>query len=43
MDEEESTLKVLSLKERELDSILFMGSRYLKKEKRGPMDMFVRR
>lgn len=43
MDEEESTLKVLSLKERELDSILFMGSRYLKKEKRGPMDMFIRR
>jgi DNA polymerase elongation subunit (family B) len=43
LDEEDSTLKVLSLKERELDSILFMESRYLKKEKKGPMDMFLRK
>ena len=43
LDEEEATLKVLKLKERDLDSLLFMGSQYLKKHKRGPMDMFLKR
>jgi DNA polymerase elongation subunit (family B) len=41
--EEEATLKVLAKKEKELDSILFLGAPYLKTHKRGPMDMFVRR
>jgi DNA polymerase elongation subunit (family B) len=43
LDEEESTLKVLDKKEKELDSILFMGAPYLNKHKRGPMDAFLRR
>jgi len=43
LDEEESTLKVLGLKEKELDSLLFMGAQYLNKHKRGPMDMFLKR
>jgi DNA polymerase delta subunit 1 len=43
LDEEEATLKVLKLKERDLDSLMFMGSQYLKKHKRGPMDMFLKR
>ena len=43
LDEEEATLKVLDKKEKELDSILFLGAQYLKTHKRGPMDMFVRR
>jgi len=43
LDEEEATLKVLKLKEKDLDSLLFMGSQYLKKNKRGPMDMFLKR
>jgi DNA polymerase elongation subunit (family B) len=43
LDEEEATLKVLKLKERDLDSLLFMGSQYLKKHKTGPMDMFLKR
>ena len=42
-DEEDATLAVLKLKEKELDSILFMGAQYLKKHKRGPMDMFIQR
>lgn len=42
-DEEESTLKILKLKEKELDKLMFMGASYLTKHKRGPMDMFVRR
>jgi hypothetical protein len=46
-DEEEATLGVLARKEKQLDSILFMGSpalsKVLKKNTRGPMDMFVRR
>ena len=42
-DEEEATLKVLAQKEKELDSILFLGAPYLKKYKTGPMDMFLRR
>jgi len=43
MDEEEATLKVLSKKERELDSIMFLGAQYLKKHKTGPMDRFMKR
>jgi DNA polymerase elongation subunit (family B) len=43
MTEEEATLKVLGYKDKELDDILFMGSQYLKKHKRGPMDMFITR
>ena len=51
MDEEKATLKVLSLKEKDLDSILFLGSPELSKiiRKRGhslvkgPMDMFLKR
>jgi DNA polymerase delta subunit 1 len=43
MDEEERTLKILSLKEKELDSILFTGAQYLRKEKRGPLDSFFTR
>jgi len=43
MDEEEATLKVLAKKERELDSIMFLGAQYLKKHKVGPMDKFMRR
>ncbi len=41
LDEEEATLKVLEKKEKELDSVLFMGASYLKKHKKGPMDMFL--
>jgi len=40
LSEEEKTLKILSLKEKELDSILFTNAQYLKKEKRGPLDSF---
>ena len=43
LDEEEATLKVLCQKEKDLDSLLFMNAPYLRKEKRGPMDMFLRR
>jgi DNA polymerase delta subunit 1 len=43
LDEEEATLKVLKLKEKDLESLLFMGSQYLKKHKTGPMDMFLKR
>jgi DNA polymerase elongation subunit (family B) len=43
LDEEEATLKVLSLKEKELDSLMFMGAQYLKKLKKGPMDKFFTR
>jgi DNA polymerase elongation subunit (family B) len=43
LDEEEATLKVLEKKEKELDSLLFMGSNYLKKHKKGPMDMFLKK
>jgi len=42
MDEEEATLKVLSKKEKELDSIMFLGAQYLKKHNVGPMDRFMR-
>jgi DNA polymerase elongation subunit (family B) len=43
MDEETATLKVLDRKEKELDSILFMGAQYLTRHKRGPMDAFLKR
>jgi len=43
MDEEEATLKVLEKKEKELDTIMFLGAQYLKKHKTGPMDKFMRR
>jgi len=43
MDEEEATLLVLKRKEKELDSLMFTGAQYLKKHKRGPMDMFLRK
>lgn len=43
MTEEESTLKILDYKEKELNDILFMGAQYLKKHKRGPLDMFITR
>lgn len=43
LDEEEATLFLLKQKEKDLDGILFMGASYLKKHKRGPIDMFLRR
>jgi len=43
LDEEDATLKVLALKEKELDSLLFTGASYLRKEKRGPLDAFFRK
>jgi DNA polymerase elongation subunit (family B) len=43
LDEEEGTLAILKQKEKDLDSILFLGAQYLKKHVRGPMDMFVKR
>jgi len=44
MDEEEATLKVLDKKEKELDSILFMGAPYLQLGKgQKTMDMFLKR
>ena len=53
-DEEDATLEVLKKKEKELDSLLFMGASYLapliheinkefKRNKRGPMDAFLGR
>jgi DNA polymerase elongation subunit (family B) len=43
LDEEEATLKVLAKKEKELESIMFLGAQYLKKHKVGPMDKFMQR
>jgi len=43
LSHEEKTLKILALKEKELDSLLFMNSQYLRKEKRGPIDSFFSR
>ena len=43
MDEEDATLAVLKQKEKEIDSILFLGAQYLNKHKRGPMDAFLGR
>jgi DNA polymerase elongation subunit (family B) len=42
-NDEQSTLDVLKIKEKELDSLMFLGAQYLKKHKRGPMDMFLKR
>jgi DNA polymerase elongation subunit (family B) len=43
LDEEEQMLNILKQKEKDLESILFLGAQYLKKHRRGPMDMFLRR
>jgi hypothetical protein len=43
MDEEDATLAVLKQKEKEIDSIIFLGAPYLNKHKRGPMDAFLGR
>ena len=43
MEEEEATLKMLKLKEKELEKIMFMGAQYLKKHKIGPIDKFFRK
>jgi DNA polymerase elongation subunit (family B) len=43
MDEEDSTLAVLKVKEKELDGMMFMGASYLTRHKRGPMDAFLGR
>ena len=46
-DEEEATRALLERKEKQLDSIMFMGSpvlsKIMKRNTRGPMDMFVKR
>jgi DNA polymerase elongation subunit (family B) len=46
-NEEEATLDLLSKKEKQLDSLLFLGSpvlsKIIKKTTRGPMDAFVKR
>lgn len=41
MDEEEATLKVLDKKQKELDELMFQS--VIKKYRKGPMDMFLRR
>ena len=41
LDEEQQTLKTLEQKEKDLDSMLFMGASYLSKHKRGAMDRFI--
>jgi DNA polymerase delta subunit 1 len=41
LDEEQQTLKTLEQKEKDLDSMLFMGASYLTKHKRGAMDKFI--
>jgi len=41
LDEEQQTLKTLEQKEKDLDSMLFMGASYLNKHKRGAMDRFI--
>jgi hypothetical protein len=46
-DEEQATIAVLARKEKQLDSILFLGapalSKVVKKNTRGPMDAFLTR
>jgi hypothetical protein len=46
-DEEEATRALLTKKEKQLDSLMFMGSplltKLLRKHTRGPMDGFVTR
>ena len=39
---EEAQLRILKRKEKELDSLMFMGAQYLKKHKVGPMDAFLK-
>lgn len=41
MNEEEAVLKVLDKKEKEIDELMFQG--IIKKYRRGPMDMFLKR
>ena len=41
-DEETATLAIQKLKEKELETILFLGARYLKKYKVGPMDKYFK-
>lgn len=41
MDEEDATLKVLDRKEKELDELMFQS--VIKKYRKGPMDMFLKR
>ena len=43
MDEEDATLAVLKQKEKELETMMFLGAQYLKKHKRGPLDSFFTR
>jgi DNA polymerase elongation subunit (family B) len=43
LDEEKATLKVLKEKEKELETMMFLGSPHLRALKRGPMDSWVRR
>jgi DNA polymerase elongation subunit (family B) len=40
---EEAQLRVLKRKEKELETLMFMGAQYLKKHKVGPMDAFLKR
>jgi hypothetical protein len=46
-DEEEATKAVLARKEKQLDSIMFLSSpalsKVIRRDTRGPMDMFVKR
>jgi hypothetical protein len=46
-DEEKATLAVLDKKERQLESLMFLGSpvlsKIVRKNTRGPMDMFIKR
>jgi hypothetical protein len=46
-DEEEATLAVLDKKERQLESLMFLGNpilaKIIKRSVRGPMDAFVRK
>ena len=46
-DEEEATRALLEKKEKQLDLIMFLGSphflKLVRKNTRGPMDMFVKR
>ncbi len=42
LDEEESTLKVLKHKEKELDSLLFTGASYLTRHKVGPLNKYFK-
>lgn len=41
MEEEEATLLVLKSKEKDLDSLMFLGASYLNKHRRGAMDAYI--